>query len=110
MEETACLITRAQANVRNDRGVARHIANLAANCKKMADLTVIDAEPVGEDVVAYLEDLLCRARAGEFSSIAVAFVYRDGSTGSGNSSAPSLAALLGAVAGLQHKLAEDLVG
>lgn len=73
------------------------------------DLLAIDAEPANASVVAYLEDLLARARGGQFSSIAVAWVYRDGSTGSGMSDIPSLAALTGAVTALQGKLVADML-
>jgi hypothetical protein len=73
------------------------------------DLRAIDVEPVSASVLAYLEDLTERARAGEFSTIAVAYVYRDGSTGSGHSDAHNLAAIVGAVEALKTKLIRDMI-
>lgn len=73
----------------------------------MPDLTVITPHPAGQGIVAYLEQLLEQARAGELSAIAVAKVYRDGTTGSGWSEVPALAAMIGAVTTLQAKLVED---
>lgn len=75
----------------------------------MPSLIAIDAEPANASVITYLESLLERARAGEFSAIAAAYVYRDGSTGSGTSDIPSLAALTGSVAALQGKLVADMI-
>lgn len=71
------------------------------------NLKVIDAEPVGEDVAAKLQEALEKANAGELSSVAVAVVYRDGTCGSSWSSAPSLSCLIGAVTRLQHSLIRD---
>ena len=70
----------------------------------MADVHVLDAEPPGEDVVAKLEEALGKARAGEFSSVAMAVVYRDGSAGRSWSKPPSLSLLIGAVARLEAAL------
>lgn len=75
----------------------------------MANLLTLDPEPANASVIAYLEHVLSRAHEGEFSSIAIAWVYRDGSTGSGMSDIPSLAALTGAVAALQGKLVADMI-
>ena len=75
----------------------------------MTGLVAIDAEPANASVVAYLEEVLQRAREGQFSSIAVAWVYRDGSTGSGTSDVPSLPALTGSVAALQGKLVAEMI-
>jgi len=66
----------------------------------MTKLKVIDAEPIGVDVVATLESVLERAREGRISSVAIAMVYRDGSTNRTWSKSPSLSALVGAVARL----------
>jgi hypothetical protein len=76
----------------------------------MAELHVINAAPVDATVVTYLEHLLARARQGEFSAVAVAYVNRDGSTGSGHSDQHSLATMVGAVACLQTKLLADMMG
>lgn len=72
----------------------------------MAELTVIEREPISASVIAYLEKLLGEARNGELSAIAVTKVYRDGTTGSGWSDLPALATMVGAVAILQVKLVE----
>jgi hypothetical protein len=76
----------------------------------VADLRVIDATPADATVIAYLEHLLDRARAGEFSAVAVAYVYRDGRTGSGHSDQHSLPTMVGSVACLQAKLIADMLG
>lgn len=70
----------------------------------MPDLTVIDCEPVSPDVVATLGSLLERAHAGELSSIAVAYVLRDGNIGREWSTPPSFGTLLGSVARLLHRM------
>ncbi len=77
--------------------------------RELADLIAIDPEPVGADVVAYLEHQLARAREGTLSAIAVAYVYRDGTTGSGFSRQHNLAAMTGAVTALQAKLVADMI-
>ncbi len=69
-----------------------------------ANLRTIDAEPLGEDVIARIEEVLELARKGEFSSVAIASVYRDGSTGKSWSAAPSLSLLIGSVARMQAAL------
>jgi hypothetical protein len=76
----------------------------------MPDLRVFEAEPLGTDIIETLEAVLERARAGEFSSIAIAYVYRDGCIGSRSSSAPSRPLLLGSVARLSYLLAQDMDG
>jgi hypothetical protein len=70
----------------------------------MAELVVIEPEDEGEGLEAMLDRLLGRVRAGEISSIAVAYVGRDGRAGSMWSEAPSFAAQLGAVHRLAHQL------
>lgn len=67
-------------------------------------LRVIDAEPLGEDVVQKLEEALVEARAGKLSSVAVAVVYRDGCTGTSWSNPPSIGLLLAAATRLQYRL------
>lgn len=73
----------------------------------MAELIVLDAERQGAGLEAMLEALLEQVRAGEISSIGVAYVYRDGRSGSKWSEAPNFATLLGAVTRLAHKLQLD---
>lgn len=72
--------------------------------RKAAELRVIDAEPIGEDAAARLEEALEQVRNGAVSSVGLALVYRDGSTGTCWSEAPSIGTLIGAVARLQHRL------
>lgn len=64
----------------------------------------------GGDIVGYLEDLLERARAGEWQSLAVASVDRDGVQGVGfvwreDMPAP-FSLILASVACMQHDLIE----
>lgn len=67
-----------------------------------ADIVPLESEPRGEDVVAKLEEVLAEAREGKISSVAIAVVYRDGSSGRAWSTAPSLTALTGSIALLLH--------
>lgn len=67
-------------------------------------LHAIDAEPAGSCIVEMLEDALQMAREGKLSSAGLAVVYRDGSTGSSWSDAPSVGLLIGAAMRLQHRL------
>lgn len=69
--------------------------------RKRAKLKVIECEPIGESVVERLEEVLEKAYAGEISSVAIAVVYRDGSTGSAWSRMPSVSTMIGAVARMQ---------
>ena len=69
-----------------------------------AELHVLDAEPVGPDIIERLEEVLEVAREGKLSSVAMAFVWRDGTCGHVWSSSPSLSCLVGAVARMQNKL------
>jgi len=72
--------------------------------KRKADIRVIDCEPLGKDVIDTLEYVLEKARTGKISSVAVAVVYRDGSTSNTWSAAPSASTLVGAVTRLQGRL------
>lgn len=74
-----------------------------------AQLLAIDPEPVGADVVAYLEKLLERAKAGRYSAVACAMVNRDGTTGSGWSELPSIPLMIGAVCGLRARLEQGMI-
>jgi hypothetical protein len=67
-----------------------------------ADLVPIDAEPEGEDVAAKLEEVLTAAREGKISSVAIAVVYRDGSSGRSWSKAHSITTLIGSIALMLH--------
>lgn len=74
----------------------------------MADIRLIDAAPVEQAVVSYLETVLARAKNGEYSAVAVAVVYRDGSTGSGYSNQYNLATMVGSPEQLKAKLLKDM--
>ena len=70
----------------------------------MAELVAIEPEGVSPDLIETLEAVLEKARAGELSSVAVAYVYRDGTIGRGWSTPPCYGTLVGAVSGLQHRM------
>ena len=74
----------------------------------MSELGLIPSAPVSAAVVAKLEEALELARAGKLSSVAIAYVDREGYIASGWSEPPSGGHLLGAVAHLQYRLAEAL--
>ena len=69
-----------------------------------ADLIPLDSAPVGEGVVERLEETLALAREGRISSVAIAIVYRDGSTGDCRSTLPSIGTMAGAVSILHSRL------
>lgn len=76
----------------------------------MAEVRVIDSEPIGEDVIARLKETLEEAEAGKISSVAIAIVYRDGFTDNLWSTAPSLSTLIGAVSRLEYRLNQRAAG
>lgn len=76
----------------------------------MPDLHVLETEPIGEDVVAKLEEALSEAREGKLSSVGIALVYRDGSTNWCHSKAKSVATLVGAVSRLHAALVRKMDG
>lgn len=69
-----------------------------------ADLTPLDSEPPTDDVIEKLEGLLEVAREGRISSVAIAVVYRDGTTGDSWSKAHNIGTLIGSVSVLWHRL------
>lgn len=71
-------------------------------------LRQIDSEPVSSTVVEYIEQVLEMAKKGELSSVAMAYVFRDGATGTGFSAAPTRGTLIGAVSILHHKLVRSV--
>jgi hypothetical protein len=73
----------------------------------MAEVRVLEAEPVGADVITKLEEALEQARKGEFSSVALAVVHRDGTVNRSWSKAPSLSLLIGSVARLEAALIRE---
>lgn len=70
----------------------------------MAELKVLDAEPVGADVIEKLEEALALARENRLSAVALATVDRAGMAGNSWSKTPSLSTLIGSVARLQAAL------
>lgn len=70
----------------------------------MPDLRVLDAEPIGADVVEKLEEVLALAREGKISSVAIATVERDGCVNRSWSKTPSLSLLIGSVVRLEAAL------
>ena len=77
---------------------------MATRLKREAGLAVIEPEGVSPDLVSTIEELLAKAKAGELSSVAIAYVYRDGTIGRGWSTPPCFGALLGAVNRLAHRM------
>lgn len=68
-------------------------------------LHAINAEPaVSLDVFDRLSELCEAAKREEISSVGIAVVYRDGTTGNCWSASPSIGLLIGAVTRLQHRL------
>jgi hypothetical protein len=65
---------------------------------------IVPLSPVPDaSVVEALEAVLTEARAGSVSSVAIAIVYRDGTTGSMWSKAPLAGLLIGAIARLTFR-------
>lgn len=60
--------------------------------------------PAGEDAVKLLKEALEEAEAGNLGALAMALVYRDGSTNRCWSRSSALATLLGAISRLQYDL------
>lgn len=75
----------------------------------MPTLHVIDSIPTSESAVAYLAHTLERAKAGELSAVAIAWVNPDGSTGSGWSDQPNLGTMVGSVEALKAKLVREMI-
>jgi hypothetical protein len=70
----------------------------------MTELRAIEPHPIGEDVVEVLEEMLARARTGDFSSVVVVALRRDGESEWSRSRVHSWHSLTGAVAAAQHTL------
>jgi hypothetical protein len=75
---------------------------------KHANLRVLPAEPLGEDIVEMLETALAWAKDGAISSAALSLVMRDGTTEAAFSSPPNSALLIGAIARTQYRLTRRL--
>ena len=76
----------------------------------MADLRVITCEPIGESVIERLEYALAQAREGKVSSVAIAWVDREGRSHETWSYAPSTGTLVGAVQSLSYRLVKEWNG
>jgi hypothetical protein len=76
----------------------------------MAEIEVLDSEPVSAHVIETLQEALDEARSGSISSVAIACVRRDGCVGNAWSKAPRMSALIGSVARLQYAMIEALDG
>jgi hypothetical protein len=67
----------------------------------MTELRVLDAEPVGADVIDKLDQVMTIARDQRLSSVALVVVHPDGTPQFFWSDAPSKGLLIGSVARLQ---------
>jgi hypothetical protein len=66
---------------------------------------VLDAEPaVSPDVIEVLTQVCKLVEEDRVSSVAIAFVYRDGSCGHACSTPPSWSCLIGAITRMLHTL------
>ncbi len=71
----------------------------------MTDILILEAEPAPHpDIVERLTEVADEAANDKISSIAIAVVYRDGTTNRSWSTTPSLSLLIGAVARLSAAL------
>ena len=73
----------------------------------MADLHVLPCEPLGQTVVEKLEQVLELAREGKISSVAIAWVDREGRAHECWSYSPSTGTLVGAIQSLAYRLVKD---
>jgi hypothetical protein len=69
-----------------------------------AELIPISCEPVGESIGELIADIQAAHSKGEVSSLAIAIVYRDGSTTQAFSTLPNTATMLGALERLKCKI------
>jgi hypothetical protein len=77
----------------------------------VAELRVLDAEPApSPDIIERLTEVCKEVEDDKVSSVAVAVVYRDGTTGKSWSTAPSLSLLIGAVERLKAALVRTADG
>jgi hypothetical protein len=71
-------------------------------------VAVIDSEPPNPNTIVCLEEALAAAREGRISAVAIAAVYRDGSTGDAWAKPVSPATLIGAVSVLHARLIHSI--
>ena len=67
-------------------------------------VSLVPDQPVTQEVVEFLEGALEKAKAGEYSAVALATVGRDGSMGNGWSTMHSFALMTGSCARLLHRI------
>jgi hypothetical protein len=72
-------------------------------------ISVIPSVDTSASVVERLEEALVEAKADKIGSIAIAVIYRDGSTGACWSKLPSYSAQIGAVTVLQQRLVQAIL-
>lgn len=70
----------------------------------MADLIPLHAEPIGEDVIDTIDKVRAMADAGKVSSVAIAYVTRDGRGGQLWSDLPNVNLIVGSAGRLIHHL------
>jgi hypothetical protein len=75
---------------------------------RKAKLATILCEPLGEGIIAVLDEIRDRAERGEISSVTVAYVTREGCAGHLNSKLHSVATMLGSLALAQGRLVKEL--
>ena len=73
-----------------------------------ATLIPITCEPPGKGIAEVLDEMREMVNKGEISSLAIAYVFRDGGTGLAHSAMPSRATLIGAIERLKYKLLRDV--
>lgn len=74
----------------------------------MAELRKLDAEPLGRGIDGLIDQLREYHEAGQLSGVAVAVVFRDGTTYRGFSDLPNSSTMLGAVERLRYALVRRL--
>lgn len=72
-----------------------------------AKLIPITCEPLGKGIAEVLDKMREMVDKGEISSLAIAYVFRDGCTGLAHSAMPSRSTLIGAIERLKYKLLKD---
>ena len=70
-------------------------------------MEVIPSQPPGKDVVEKLEDVLERARLGEFSAVCIVTIDREGRTASARSSLPNISTMVGGLLRAANRIMDD---
>ena len=74
----------------------------------MADLRVIDAAPVSKSIIEVLEEALEKAKNDDLSSVAIAWIYRDGAPGWNWSETPNTSTMIGAIERLKADIIRNI--